>query len=57
MYYSQSGFEIVYYSPCNITDALYRGWVGGWEGGGVGGWVGGGWGGVGGKPKAGRSCH
>ena len=46
MYYSQSGFEIVFYSPCNITDLVYRGWVGG------------GWGGVvGGKPKTGKSCH
>ena len=44
MYYSQSGFEIVFYSPCNITDLVYRGWVGGrgvgWGGG--GGWQAGG---------------
>ena len=41
MYYSQSGFEIVFYSPCNITDQVNRGWAGGrrvgWGGG--GGWV------------------
>ena len=49
MYYSQSGFEMVFYSPCNITDAVYRG-----------GQVGGGWGGVvgvGGKLEMGKSCH
>ena len=45
VYYSQSGFEIVFYSPCNITDLVYRGgWVGGrgvgWGGG--GGWQAGG---------------
>ena len=48
VYYSQSGFEIVFYSPCNITDVLYRGWAGGR---GVGG------GGVVGKPEVGKTCH
>ena len=51
MYYSQSGFEIVFYNPCNIMDLVNWG-VGRWEGGGVG------WGGVvvvGGKPKVGKS--
>ena len=37
MYYSQLGFEIVFYSPCNITDVVYRRWAGvrgvGWGGG------------------------
>ena len=41
--YSMLVFEIVFYRPCNITDCVYRGWVGGrgvgWEGGGVGWWV------------------
>ena len=52
MYYSQSGFEIVFYSPCNIMDVVYRGWAGGRGWGGGGGVVG-----VGGKPEAGKSCH
>ena len=40
VYYSQLGFEIVFYSPCNITNPVYRRWAGrrrvGWGGG--GGW-------------------
>ena len=49
VYYSQSDFEIVFYSPCNITDVVYRGWAGerGW-----GGW----WGWVC-KPEVGSPCH
>ena len=51
MQYSLLVFEIVFYRPCNITDCVYRGWVGGrgvgwgggmgwwgWEGGGMGWW-------------------
>ena len=56
MYCSQSGFEIVFYSPCNITDLVYRGWAGR-RGVGLGGVGWGGAAGVGGKPQAGKSCH
>ena len=39
---------VVFYNSCNITDEVYRGWVG----------IGGGWAlGVGGKPKAGNTIH
>ena len=44
-------FVVVFLNSCNITDEVYRGWVGGWEG--VG-WV---LGVVHGKPKAGNTIH
>ena len=39
MYYSRLGFEIVFYSPCNITDVVYRGWASGRGWSGWSGWV------------------